>query len=150
MKPLKFQVLCRLYKLQSVPEKCTRLFQHRRTTILWQVHPLSSAITTNLPQMKTNAAFLFCHPSSKQSFWSKFPHHSSHISIPPWSPVFILITILGDLYKVKVKLSCYHYVGDKGRGNIAPTHSWPLHYVGWVVSVTPRSPPVNGPTIPVG
>jgi hypothetical protein len=24
------------------------------------------------------------------------------------------------------------------RGSIAPTHSWPRHYIGWVVSVTPR------------
>jgi hypothetical protein len=25
-----------------------------------------------------------------------------------------------------------------GREVIAPTHSWPRHYMGWVVSVTPR------------
>jgi hypothetical protein len=37
----------------------------------------------------------------------------------------------------KVKLSRYRHLGDEGRGVIAPTHPWPRHYMGWVVSVTP-------------
>jgi hypothetical protein len=43
-----------------------------------------------------------------------------------------------ELYSklVKTKLSSYRHAGDKGRGSIAPTHSW--HLMGCVVSVTPR------------
>jgi hypothetical protein len=39
-----------------------------------------------------------------------------------------------------------------GRDSIAPTHSWPRHQVGWVVSVTNRQQfiPGKGPPVPIG
>jgi hypothetical protein len=40
--------------------------------------------------------------------------------------------------QVKVKLSRALNAGPKGRGDIAPTRSWSLHSMRWVVSVTPR------------
>jgi hypothetical protein len=36
-----------------------------------------------------------------------------------------------------------------GRGDIAPTHSRPRHYMGWVVSVTPRPRFTSGGRTPV-
>jgi hypothetical protein len=32
-----------------------------------------------------------------------------------------------------------HHGGAGGRGGITPTHSWPRHWMEWVVRVTPRS-----------
>jgi hypothetical protein len=38
------------------------------------------------------------------------------------------------------KLFCYRHAEDKGGRSIATTQSWPRHYKGWVVSVTPLLP----------
>jgi len=47
-----------------------------------------------------------------------------------------------------------HIYGLAGgrRGGIAPTHSRPRHWMGWVVSVTPRPrfAPGKGPPVPIG
>jgi hypothetical protein len=43
--------------------------------------------------------------------------------------------------------------GDARRGGIAPTHSWPRHEMGWVVSVRPRprfTPRERTPPLPIG
>jgi hypothetical protein len=78
--------------------------------------------------------------------------------------IYIYIYLIqADMYQItfsetfniwtKLKYSCpaTRHAGAKGRGDVAPTHSWLGRWMGWVVSVTPRRalPPGKGPPVPI-
>jgi hypothetical protein len=53
------------------------------------------------------------------------------------NPIWVLICCYCPCCLIKAVPLCAMEVFG-GRGSIAPTHSWPRHYMGWMVSITPR------------
>jgi hypothetical protein len=60
--------------------------------------------------------------------------------------------LCGTIYEAKQSSPATRHGGAWGEKIIAPTHSWPRHWMGvWVVSVTPRPrfAPGKGPPVPI-